>query len=142
MNQLIISRYHHDELPTVGIVRINAGQPICFSLEDRKRLPGVKVAGDTRIPEGNYPLVWRETGSWAARFRKYGFPGSLELRDVPGFTDILIHIGNDHEDTAGCLLLGFGADLVSRTIAKSRMACRHVYQKVMSVDGEWRVVIG
>lgn len=142
MSQLIISRYHHDELPTIGIVRINAGQPICFSLEDRKRAPGVKVAGDTRIPSGSYPLVWREWGTWAARFKKWGYPGSLVLKGVPGFTDILIHVGNDHEDTAGCLLLGFGADLVSRTITKSRMACRHVYQKVMDTGGEWQVTIG
>ena len=39
---------------------------------------------------------------------KYGkmHKGMLWLRDVPGFEYILIHVGNDDEDTAGCLLLG------------------------------------
>ena len=34
---------------------------------------------------------------------KYGI---LELMDVPKFKYILIHIGNDEDDTAGCILPG------------------------------------
>jgi hypothetical protein len=30
----------------------------------------------------------------------------LWVRDVPGFEYILIHIGNDDDDSAGCLLVG------------------------------------
>ena len=30
----------------------------------------------------------------------------LELVEVEGFSDILIHVGNSDDDTAGCVLLG------------------------------------
>ena len=29
-----------------------------------------------------------------------------QIMDVPGFTDILIHCGNTHEHTSGCILVG------------------------------------
>ena len=32
--------------------------------------------------------------------------GMLELQDVPDFKYVLIHIGNDELDTAGCILVG------------------------------------
>jgi hypothetical protein len=32
--------------------------------------------------------------------------GMLEVLDVPNFEHILIHCGNDEDDTSGCLLLG------------------------------------
>ena len=135
MSTIHIRRLHTDDAPTVGLVYLDDPHPFCFSLEDRYR--DEKVAGDTRIPEGEYELHWRTTGSWAARFRKWGFPGSLEVKDVPGFSDILLHVGNDHDDTAGCPLFGYGADVVARTIASSRAACRHLYKRVHGDREQW-----
>ena len=137
MNIIHVNRLNHDDQPTIGITTVN-GRFLCFCLEDRYRKE--KVAGDTRIPQGTYTLRWREAGSWAARFKKRGLPGSLELCDVPGFTDILVHYGNTHDDTAGCLLMGMGADLGSRSIQKSRIAVNMLYQIVAEKDG-WQVEI-
>jgi len=36
--------------------------------------------------------------------------GMLQIMNVSGFTDILIHVGNTDKDTAGCLLVGTGAN--------------------------------
>ena len=137
MNTVIVARLSSDTRPTIGTIRVNGWRtPVhCFSLEDRFRQE--KVAGDTRIPSGVFPLRWRTAGKWAARFAKMGFPGSLEICDVPNYTDVLIHVGNTKADTAGCILLGLGADLQARTISKSRLACQALYKLVFETSGEW-----
>ncbi len=82
-----------------------------FTVEDEAR--EVKVSGETRIPAGRYQLTLREYGAHHIRYSRK-FPdihkGMIEIMDVPGFTDILIHIGNTDDDTAGCLLVGSTAE--------------------------------
>ena len=68
-----------------GVIK-HRGEMLCGSIEDQRQPPGEKVPGKTRIPEGTYPLRWRTAGRWAAVFRERGYPGSLEICDVPGFT--------------------------------------------------------
>jgi len=75
----------------------------CFILEDGPR--NEKVAGHTRIPEGRYRLIQRKRGRFHEKYRMtFGHSFVVELENVPGFTDILIHVGNSPEDTRGCLL--------------------------------------
>ena len=69
----------------------------CWTLEDPTR-SGVKVYGDTAIPEGTY----RVSNTLSARFGK-----RLPLIwDVQGFKGARLHGGNDKFDTLGCILLG------------------------------------
>ena len=141
MRTIHVQRFTTDARPTVGLVQVQVegGWFQCFSLEDRYR--DGKVAGDTRIPEGVYKLVWRKVGRFAKRWQARGFPGSLQLMDVPGFEYVLIHAGNTKRDTEGCLLLGMGADLDTRTISKSRVAVAKVYGAVAAHEGPWTVVV-
>ena len=142
MNTIHVARMFTDEHPTVGVVTVAPfGKPSwhCFSLEDRFRAD--KVLGDTRIPEGTYPLRWRRAGRFAQRWQKRGYPGSLQLHDVPGFSTILLHAGNTKADTEGCLLLGMGARLDLRTIQASRDAVTQVYYTVQRNAGDWQVVV-
>ena len=80
---------------------------LCYTLEDEHRED--KVAGETRIPAGEYRLTLRTEGGfhkrYAHRFQTI-HKGMLWVRDVPGFEYILIHCGNTDENTMGCLLLG------------------------------------
>lgn len=80
---------------------------LCYTLEDENRED--KVAGETRIPAGEYRITLRTEGGfhkrYAHRFQTI-HKGMLWVRDVPGFEYILIHCGNTDENTAGCLLLG------------------------------------
>ena len=76
----------------------------CFTCEDQIReVPGEavsvwKVYGQTAIPAGRY----RVTLDFSPHFN-----GMMpHVNDVPGFSGILIHIGNTSADTEGCLLLG------------------------------------
>lgn len=71
------------------------------TLEDQDRQlenGGEKVYGDSAIPRGSY----RVTLSMSVRFGRV----MPEVHDVPGFTGVRIHSGNDEVDTLGCPLLG------------------------------------
>jgi hypothetical protein len=73
-----------------------------------------KVKGETRIPAGAYQVRFRTEGGFHAQYAEtYGaefgpdwHKGMLHVTNVPGFDYILIHVGNSHDDTAGCLLIG------------------------------------
>ena len=73
-------------------------------LEDAIReLPGVpveewKIPGKTAISAGRYKVELVDSP-------KFG-PDTLTLLDVPGYTVIRVHAGNDDEDTDGCPLTG------------------------------------
>ncbi|WP_224067561.1 DUF5675 family protein [Vibrio penaeicida] len=60
--------------------------------------PDSNVAGsDKRITAGRYKLK---------KYSSAKYPKAYELVNVPGRTKILIHGGNYHDDTLGCLLPG------------------------------------
>lgn len=81
---------------------------LAFTLEDQHQ--DEKIPGETRIPAGRYPLRLRNWGRLDKRYvTRYGLDfhkGMLEICEVPGFTDILVHSGTTNADTRGCLLLG------------------------------------
>jgi hypothetical protein len=80
---------------------------MCYTLEDEHR--DVKVMHETRIPAGTYDITFRTVGGFHSKYSKR-FPdthkGMLWVRNVPNFEYILIHAGNDDDDTSGCLLVG------------------------------------
>jgi hypothetical protein len=94
------------------------GVPECFVLEDEIReVEGVpvsqwKVKGASAIPAGKYRVVL----TMSNRFKKV-LP---ELLEVPGFSGVRIHAGNDKDDTEGCLLVG--QERGSETVTRSRDA--------------------
>ncbi len=104
--ELTVLRYSSGEESTLGLLFID-GKFACYTLEDEHRV--IKVPGKTRIPAGRYKIKLRKEGSHHLRY-KSKFPGihkgMLHITNVPGFKWILIHIGNDDDDTAGCLLVG------------------------------------
>ena len=64
---------------------------------------------ETRIPAGTYEVTLRTVGGFHGKYSKRFsdiHKGMLWVRDVPGFEYILIHCGNDDDDTSGCLLVG------------------------------------
>jgi hypothetical protein len=82
------------------------GKHFCFVLEDGHR--DIKVAGETRIDAGLYDVVQRTVGGFYEDYRaKFGHKFSIQIKDVPNFEQILIHIGNFPKDTRGCLLIGY-----------------------------------
>ena len=107
--KITVSRFLSDDDSTLSIVSVD-GKFACFGLEDEHRLE--KVPKETRIPAGTYRVGLRTVGGfhnrYSRKFRSF-HKGMLHVQDVPGFTHILIHVGNTDADTAGCLLVGTGA---------------------------------
>lgn len=130
--ELKVLRYNSESDYTDGLLFIN-GKFECYTLEDEFRTE--KKWGETRIPDGKYEITLRTTGGFHGRYeKKFGslHKGMLWVRDVPGFEYILIHIGNDDDDTAGCLLVGSTADANKGFIGNSTGAYKAMYKKVIA----------
>ena len=100
-----VLRYNHDKESTSSIISID-GRFFCFGLEDQRQRE--KVKGETRIPEGVYSVDFRkEDTPLTLKYRDKGewFDYHLEVKNVPNFQYVYIHIGNSDKDTDGCLLV-------------------------------------
>ena len=104
---------------TIGRLYIN-GQYECFVLEDPVREE--KIKGKTAIPAGRYQIIV----TMSARFSKL-LP---LLLNVPNFSGIRIHPGNDVDDTEGCLLTGQMIAKSARQILNSRLAFNALFEKI------------
>lgn len=82
---------------TVGELSIGDGL-FCYTLEDVVRPVGMKIPGQTAIPEGRYEIII----DFSKRFQRE----MPHILDVPNFSGIRIHSGNESHETEGCLLLG------------------------------------
>ncbi len=125
-----VLRYNSERDYTDSLIFID-GEFECFGIEDEYRAK--KVYGETRIPNGNYEVKYRTEGGFHSKYiDKFGedHKGMLWVQDVPGFEYILIHIGNDDDDTAGCLLVGTTADKDRGFIGGSTGAYKDLYRKV------------
>lgn len=94
---LTVTRRWFTDKSTIGTLSIDNVQ-FCYTLEDVVRAPGVKIPGETAIPEGTYRVSFR----WS---EKHGC-NVPHVENVPGFEQIEIHAGNYPSDTLGCLLCG------------------------------------
>ena len=135
---LRVDRIESDNESTLGRLYLD-GRFQCWTLEDQYRT-GPKVRGETRIPAGAYQVGFRTEGGFHAQYAetygaKFGpdwHKGMLHVSNVPGFDYILIHVGNSHDDTAGCLLVGHQHSKVNgyHYIGSSRPAYEALYPLV------------
>jgi hypothetical protein len=96
--KITVHRVVSNSSATISNIKLD-GTFFCFGLEDEYRK--VKVKGKTRIPQGKYNVTVRQIGGFHERYKKKFsdfHKGMLQVADVPNFTEILIHIGNDDED--------------------------------------------
>ena len=127
---ILIKRYNSTNDHTDGLLFIDC-KFVCYTLEDEYR--SVKVYGETRIPDGTYKVELRKVGGFHNRYsKKYSFhQGMLQIKDVPNFEYVLIHVGNTDDDTAGCLLVGSTADKDKGFIGGSSRAYGELYPIIL-----------
>lgn len=102
--KLELKRIIFTDRTTIGELSID-GVFFCHTLEDKDRKlesGGRKIPEKTAIPRGEYEVDI----TFSNRFKKY-LP---ELKNVPQFTGIRIHPGNNETNTEGCILVGDKVD--------------------------------
>lgn len=121
--QIQIKRHFKGPQYTIGRLFVD-GVYECDTLEDTIRPDGMKIAGQTAIPPGKYPV--RIT--YSPRFKK-----DLPLLDnVPNFTGVRIHTGNTAKDTEGCILVGYNR--VKGRVVDSRAAFKRLFAKIKTAS--------
>lgn len=136
-----LERYANGPESTAGLLFVD-DQFFCHTCEDEKR--DQKVYGKTRIPDGVYKIKLRDAGGMNERYkRKFDFhQGMLHLQDVPGFEWIYIHIGNTHDHTEGCILVGYTGVRSGNNyrVVNSTQAYSDLYQHVVGAMQRWETV--
>jgi hypothetical protein len=94
MLKLCVTRLWFTDKSTIGMLDIS-GIRQCYTLEPVTREDNLKPRA---IPVGIYRLCLLPS----ARFETY----TPHVMDVPEFSGIEIHPGNDPKDTSGCTLVG------------------------------------
>ena len=125
MNKLHLKRFVANDMGTLGLLYSDV-EFICFTLEDPVR--EVKIPGETAIPAGPYALWKRTYGRFYEAYKnRWNHEFVVELLDVPEFTNILIHTGNEVGDTEGCILVGSGCNVGDMSLTGSRVAYEYIF---------------
>jgi hypothetical protein len=117
--KLLLKRIALKETYTIGHLYVD-NVKFCDTLEDKVRPDGVKVYGETAIPEGKYRVIL----TWSNRFKRR-LP---LLLNVPMFEGIRIHPGNTAVDTHGCILVGVN-DVKGR-ISQSKFTFYELFKRM------------
>ena len=109
--KLKITRISEYDGATYGVLSLD-DKPMFVTLEDAWRN---NAHGISCIPKGVYKCQQHKSPK---------FGNCYHVLDVPERSEILIHAGNTHEDTSGCILVGlmFGALGTHHAILSSRSA--------------------
>ena len=136
---LTVLRYIDDGETTLGLIFLR-NKFFAYTLEDTHR--DEKIRGKTRIPAGIYsidyspvdPAQSRITQDYLRIYQPW-FTRHLHLRNVPGFEGIYIHVGNNHENTDGCLLIADGvtAGISQKSLRDSRNAYQRFYKIIAAL---------
>lgn len=118
--KLTLERRYKKKDYTIGILFIN-GEYFCETLEDTDRglddkmdlnyIKKKKIKDRTAIPTGTYEVDMTKVSPKYSNYAKYPYTKEFQakmprLRNVKGFDGILIHAGNNHNHTSGCILVG------------------------------------
>jgi hypothetical protein len=102
--EIFLNRTKKGELRTNGDLYVEFVF-FCYTVEDKvreiqgKSVDSWKVEKQTAIPSGKYRVTLQNSPAFG--------PETITINDVPGFTFIRMHSGNDETHTEGCPLLGY-----------------------------------
>lgn len=148
--EILVHRIWKKENYCVGRMSID-GTLICNTMEDIDRgldqgmpdwmIKNKKIPNVTAIPTGRY-VVDMDTVS--PKFSKYPFymevcQGKLpRIKNVKGFTGILIHCGVDHSNSSGCILVGLNT--IKGKLTDSKETFKKVYALMKEAHDNGEVI--
>jgi hypothetical protein len=111
MNRFIVQKRTYKDDHTDSELFVPGITKDMFVLEDVGRPPGIKIYGETCIPEGMYEV----SVSMSTRFGKElmllsNTPDMAVEKAGVRFTGVRPHGGNDVDDTHGCPLCAYNSD--------------------------------
>lgn len=142
--ELYLKRIAKRETYTIGRLSID-GVRFCDTLEDTDRglrqdlpvsvLRAKKKKGVTAIPTGRYRVTLEMQSPKYKDRQQYAFCNGYipRLLNVPAYEGVLIHIGNTHRDTEGCILVG--ENKVVGKVVNSTDTFRKLYEILKSAKG-------
>lgn len=137
---LILHRDVFAPTVTMGKLYINSTF-FCYTLEPAARAFGVKIDGQTAIPEGVYAFEV----SHSPRFNRplimvYNQADKVTLQNGGiSFRGIRLHGGNRVQDTNGCPLVAYNRSVVNESIWDS--AEKDLTQKALDIGGKGVLVV-
>ena len=143
--RLTVIRKFRKQGYTIGALLID-GEYFCDTLEPEDRgldssmgdeeVRSRKVKGKTAIPTGVYKVRIDVVSPRYSKSVAYEFCGGKvpRLMNVPGFSGVLIHIGNSNEDTAGCILVG--KNVVKGGLLYSTISFHRLYKRLAEAGGD------
>jgi hypothetical protein len=98
-------RLHESNVQTLGHLLIYEGITKVFDCMTLELADKDNQRSVSRIPAGTY---------WVEKHNSPKFGKSFWVKDVPGRSEILIHVGNFYRDTRGCVLAGDGFEDIDK----------------------------
>ncbi len=99
---LTLQRTEYRDDGIFGVMTDDSGDEICVTLEHAYDSGAGNGSYAPKIPAGTYTCL---KGQHQLASMAYPFE-AFELQNVPGHTNILIHVGNYNNDSEGCILVG------------------------------------
>lgn len=113
--EIFNNRIAHTSNSSLGLLSFEKENPIGVIIEDEPRKE--KIKKETRIPYGRYKLGIRkeDTPLTLKHRKKYGswFRYHIEVLNVPNFSYIYFHAGNNEKHTDGCQIGGYIMKIVN-----------------------------
>lgn len=135
--KILVKRVAKKEKYTIGKMYVDDVY-VCDTIEDKDRgltqntplndIKKKKVYGQTAIPSGTYNITLDVVSTKFGQkpYFKELCGGKLpRLMNVPGFDGVLIHTGNDEDDSYGCIIVGYNK--VKGKVIESRKAFEKLY---------------
>ena len=146
--KLLLKRIARREKYTIGKLYID-GKYECDTVEDEDRgltqdmsldeIKKIKVPNETAIPTGTYKITLNVV---SPKFSKYAYKyigGRLpRLPDVPGYSGVLMHIGNTAEHSSGCLIVGQNTQVGK--VLNSTVTFKKLYAKLQEANKRGEVI--
>lgn len=131
--ELLQIRDRDNYASTTGFLYID-GVLFCCVLEDTHRHD--KLKHQTRIPAGRYPISVRYGSPMADKYLEtHGTDGMIWIKNIPDYSYVYFHIGNDEHDSSGCILVGRGvyAAVRNNTLQQSLWHSTETYKELHGI---------